>query len=182
MDKEIEGLDKNLLEYTRKGNRLIFTDGASKGNGKGRAGFGVYVEEYPNLNIVGEMEIGTTNNTAELTAVFNAYKIIRDNYKRFIGHKILIISDSEYTIKSITEWCINWEKNGWMNVKKQPVKNKDLIKSILELKKECEKLGLNIWIKHINSHRKEPDDKDSYEWRLWNGNDIVDKMINELIN
>jgi len=182
MDKEIEFVDKNIEDYTRRGNKLIFTDGASKGNGKGRAGFGVYIEGYPKLNIVGEMEIGTTNNTAELTAVYYAYKIIMKNYKKFIGHKIIIISDSEYTIKSITEWCINWERNKWMNAKKQPVKNKELIQSILELKKECEKLGLNIWIRHINSHRKEPEDKHSYEWRLWNGNDTVDRMINELIN
>jgi hypothetical protein len=31
MDKEIEFVDKNIEDYTRRGNKLIFTDGASKG-------------------------------------------------------------------------------------------------------------------------------------------------------
>ena len=105
-----------------------------------------------------------------------------NNYKLFNGVKTTIICDSEYAIKSITEWYKKWEKNNWKNSKKEEVKNKNLIQRILKLKDNCEKKGLNIWIQHINSHQKEPENKETLEWRLWNGNNRVDKMINELIN
>ena len=68
-----------------------------------------------------------------------------------------------------------------MLFRSEEVKNKILIKNILKLKDNCEKKGLNIWIQHINSHQKEPIDKESLEWKLWFGNNKVDKMINDII-
>lgn len=182
MDNILEIKDENIKGYINKGNKYIFTDGASKDNGKGRTSWGVIVEDNEKLDRLGELKKGSTNNQAELTALYNAYEIVYNNYKLFNGVKTTIICDSEYAIKSITEWYKKWEKNNWKNSKKEEVKNKNLIQRILKLKDNCEKKGLNIWIQHINSHQKEPENKESLEWRLWNGNNRVDKMINELIN
>ena len=42
-------------------------------------------------------------------------------------------TDSQYVKKGITEWIHTWEKNGWKNSAKQPVKNQDLWKNLKAL-------------------------------------------------
>ena len=42
------------------------------------------------------------------------------------GSKVQIFTDSKYVKSGITEWILNWKKNGWITANKQPVKNKDL--------------------------------------------------------
>lgn len=83
-----------------------------------------------------------TNQAAELYAVLMALRQI----KRFRDKELLsspphttmtfrILSDSQYTIKSLTLWYKNWEKNGYKNSRGDPVCNQELIKTILaELK------------------------------------------------
>ena len=38
----------------------------------------------------------------------------------------MIYTDSTYVKNGITEWVVNWKKNGWKNSNKKPVKNKEL--------------------------------------------------------
>ena len=50
--------------------------------------------------------------------------------------KVVIFTDSTYVKNGITDWIKKWEKNGWKNSNKKPVKNKDLwIKLIIYVKK-----------------------------------------------
>jgi ribonuclease HI len=65
----------------------------------------------------------STNNIAELTAVKRCLRKLR-NYER-----ILIWTDSQYTINSLTVWIGDWNKNNWQT-KHVPVENKELIQEI----------------------------------------------------
>jgi hypothetical protein len=82
-----------------------------------------------------------------------------------------------YSIKCIDTWSRNWVKNNWKNAKGEPVKNKEIIMDILNYKKDIEKENIEINFKHIFSHTKCPEEKDSLQYFLWKGNDIVDKNI-----
>lgn len=75
-----------------------------------------------------------TNNVGELLAIKRALEIVR-NEPKFVE----IYTDSDYSIKCLTEWGDKWEKNGWCKTsggKKEPVKNLELIKPAREILKE----------------------------------------------
>ena len=40
--------------------------------------------------------------------------------------ELILVTDSEYVRKGITEWIFNWKRNGWRTSTKKPVKNADL--------------------------------------------------------
>jgi ribonuclease HI len=40
--------------------------------------------------------------------------------------QITLYSDSQYLVKGITSWVVNWEKTGWKTVQGSPVQNQDL--------------------------------------------------------
>jgi len=83
-----------------------------------------------------------TNNRAELIAIKKAIQdVICDN--------LTIFSDSMYSIQAVTTWYKKWKNNGWKTESKTNVKNQDLIKSIIKLKK-----GKAIEFKHIKAHNK----------------------------
>ena len=109
---------------------VIYTDGACSGN-PGPGGWGAVIlnEEENDINISGK-EQSTTNNRMELVAPIMALKKIKKN------SKIIIYTDSIYLKNGITTWIKNWEKNGWKNANKKPVKNKDLWLTLNELSKE----------------------------------------------
>ncbi|KRO77018.1 MAG: ribonuclease H, partial [Methylophilales bacterium BACL14 MAG-120910-bin43] len=65
-------------------------------------------------------EKNTTNNRMELMAVIMALESIEKE------QKITIFTDSTYVQKGISEWIVNWKRNGWKSSNKQPVKNQDL--------------------------------------------------------
>ena len=98
----------------------IYTDGACSGN-PGPGGWGAVIIDNDNnqKNISGN-EKKTTNNRMELLAAIMALKKIK------INSDVVIYTDSIYVKNGITEWITKWEKNGWKNSSKKPVKNKDL--------------------------------------------------------
>jgi|TARA_B100001093_G_scaffold504610_1_gene560697 ribonuclease HI len=99
---------------------VIYTDGACLGNpGPGGWGAVIFDKNKNQKNISGK-EKNTTNNRMELKAPIMALKKIKSN------SEIIIYTDSTYVKNGITEWIKKWEKNGWKNASKKPVKNKDL--------------------------------------------------------
>ena len=97
----------------------IYTDGACKGN-PGEGGWGALITDgLENKEIYGG-EKNTTNNRMELMAVIMALESIEKE------QKITIFTDSTYVQKGISEWIVNWKRNGWKSSNKQPVKNQDL--------------------------------------------------------
>ena len=68
----------------------------------------------------------------ELTAAIEGLKAIDSSNQR----RVHLVSDSEYVIKGLTEWIVNWIANNWRRGKKAgapPVKNADLWKALYEL-------------------------------------------------
>ncbi|GIZ46562.1 hypothetical protein CKM354_000968500 [Cercospora kikuchii] len=111
----------------------IYTDGSSLSNGKATAwgGVGVYFGPQDRRNI-SEPLSGTkqTNQRAELTAIIRALEVAPKD------RKIVIVSDSKYSIDCVTDWFRNWQRNGWVNSSRKPVENKDLIQKILDMLEE----------------------------------------------
>ena len=157
----------------------IFTDGScvKKGN-QCKASYGYYMtidsQEYEDYRL---LEGEKTNNKAEISGIILALEIL-NNFVQLNDH-VAIYSDSEYTIKSLTEWIINWKKNGWKTANKKPVKNVELIKQMDELYESVKSKCHNIVIKHIMAHQKEPS-KETLEWELWYGNNRVDTELRKL--
>lgn len=188
-----EDLDKDNVVYEEKNDIIyVFTDGNCKKNGKkdAKAGYCVFFTEnedsiYYTLNKSGIITEEPTNQKAELTAMYKLFCIIDENGKLFKNKTINICSDSQYTIKCITEWYKNWEKNGYKTSKNEDVKNSNIIKKIVKLKNtiiESNKENIKINFKHVFSHTVEPKTKDTLEHYIWKGNKICDELINELIS
>jgi|TARA_B110000977_G_scaffold52915_1_gene71888 ribonuclease HI len=97
----------------------VYTDGACKGN-PGDGGWGaLIINGSENKELYGG-EKNTTNNRMELMAVIMAIESID------MIQEVTIFTDSTYVQKGISEWIINWKRNGWKSSNKQPVKNQDL--------------------------------------------------------
>lgn len=108
---------------------LYYTDGACKGNGKensyGAWGFILFDEENNELARDCQSEIQTTNQRQELKAIIKACEHALQYDDGFTD--IYIYSDSAYAMNCYSQhWYVNWQTNGWINSKKEPVVNDDL--------------------------------------------------------
>lgn len=115
----------------------IYTDGstriANKKNIDNIGGFGyiVFNEEKQQIIDYHQEEVrNTTNNIMELTALHSV--ILKYGVSPFTQAPI-VYTDSEYALKSLTEWYISWENNGYKNSKGAPVENQELIKKTIAL-------------------------------------------------
>lgn len=169
----------------------IFTDGACRNNGKKNAkgGYGVYFTDdmecpFYKLNCVKALGEEPTNQKAELLGINKAFRLINDNIELFNKEtkKVVVVSDSMYSIKCINEWSKNWVKNNWKTSKGEAVKNDIIIKDTLEKYELLKSRNLYIELKHTFSHTVRPNNKDTLEYILWYGNDKIDKMINSLLD
>ncbi len=152
----------------------IFTDGSSNPKKNDCAGVGVFIPEDETLNVSCKFPLeNPTNQRAELFALFKAYNIINQLEREGVCNNFIIYSDSMYSIKCITEWYLTWQMNGWKNSKKEDVKNKDIIQSILE---EKAKALSEIKLIHVNSHTKRPPQDKQPEFFIWSGNDRADNL------
>ena len=160
----------------------IFTDGSTFNNGKKNAsgGIGLFIPylEYE-LSMPFLLEV-PTNQKTELYAIQKGLEVyltycMRKSNLSDEEKEVLLYTDSEYSIKSLTQWISGWKKSGWVSSKKEPVKNLEFIKPIDYILGLYGKKGINVKFVHINSHQKEPR-KDSAEYEIWKGNDKVDRL------
>ena len=105
--------------------RLIvqaYIDGACSGN-PGPGGYGVVILDQHGVthSLSGFGGAVTTNNNMELSAAIALLDFFGSEKCSFTVH-----ADSQYVIKGITEWIINWKRNNWRNAQKKPVENQDL--------------------------------------------------------
>ena len=125
----------------------IFTDGGCEPN-PGKAGSGVAV--YHN-DTLAELWYGLynpkgTNNTAELNALHQALIMARDHLSK--GKSVAIFCDSKYSIQSVTQWAVGWEKKGWTK-KSGEIKNLALIKEMFALHQSIKD---DVQVLHVNGH------------------------------
>jgi len=101
---------------------VIYTDGACSGN-PGPGGWAALLKS-PSTGKTKEItgsEAETTNNRMEMLAIVEGLRHVQKK-----GSRILVVTDSNYVVKGITEWMKGWIRNGWKTANKKPVKNKDL--------------------------------------------------------
>ena len=133
----------------------LFTDGACRGN-PGPGGWGVLVqtEEGEVGHCGGERE--TTNNRMELRAAIEGLRLLEGD------SKAILVTDSQYVRKGITEWIANWKRNGWKTSNKKPVKNVDLWQRI-----DAAQATHNVTWKWIKGHAGHP------------GNEEADRLVTQ---
>ncbi len=108
-------------------NVILYTDGACSGN-PGMGGWGCILIYGSHKLCLSGGERQTTNQRMELTAAIKGLQALNQPCR------VAIYSDSAYLIRAFTEgWLKNWQQNGWLNSKRQPVENKDLWFELLKL-------------------------------------------------
>jgi ribonuclease HI len=106
---------------------LIYTDGACSMPSM-NGGWGVVLKFNNHEKEISGSSPNTTNNQMELQACIEGLLAITNHEL-----PIEIHTDSQYVKNGITQWILNWKKNGWKTANKQPVKNIDLWKKLDEL-------------------------------------------------
>ncbi len=97
----------------------IYTDGACRGN-PGPGGWGVILKTQSATKELYGGDLDTTNNKMELLAAIKGLQSLTQPCK------VHLYTDSNYVKQGITEWIINWKRNGFKNAKKKPVLNANL--------------------------------------------------------
>jgi ribonuclease HI len=163
LNKKIYSIIQNKKRSERE---YVFTDGCAIDNGKNtsRGGYGIYFGENDSRNKSVKVNSNVTNNQMELVAIYECLKLL-DN------KKYIIVSDSQYSINCVTKWYKKWINNNWKTSGGKDVKNKKIIIEILKLLKQKD-----VMFYHVNSHQPEPEDKNSFLYKLWYGNHIADKF------
>ncbi|XP_056620367.1 ribonuclease H1 isoform X2 [Triplophysa dalaica] len=124
---------------------VVYTDGCCSANGKigARAGIGVYWGRDHSLNVAERLPGRQTNQRAELQAACKALEqAIEMNFT-----KVVLYTDSMFTINGITSWVKNWKMNGWKLKSGGIVINKE---DFEKLDKLNAKLDV-VWM-HIRGH------------------------------
>lgn len=124
----------------------MYTDGACTNNGRGnpQAGIGVYWGRGSQYNISERLMGRQTNNRAEIHAVCKALK--QAQYEMH-ENKVTVNTDSEFLIRSVTEWMPKWKENGWKLSTGGNVKNRADFEKLDELS-----AGMNVTYNYVPGH------------------------------
>ncbi|KAM4804857.1 ribonuclease H1 isoform X3 [Urocitellus parryii] len=124
---------------------VVYTDGCCSSNGRrrARAGIGVYWGPGHPLNIGIRLPGRQTNQRAEIHA---ACKAIEQAKAQNIS-KLVLYTDSMFTINGITNWVQGWKKNGWKTCTGKEVINKEDFMQLEELTH-----GMDIQWMHVPGH------------------------------
>lgn len=109
----------------------IYTDGAARGNPDGPGGYGAIIQFRDSRGTLHEREysegfVKTTNNRMELLGVITALEALTKPCE------VDLYTDSQYVVRAFNDhWIDGWQRRGWVNSKKEPVKNRDLWERLL---------------------------------------------------
>ena len=136
---------------------VAYTDGGCRGNpGPGAWAFLlINPVTHKALERTGGEPL-TTNNRMEMLAAIEALAAIKKP-----GMRVLLYSDSQLLIKSVTEWIPGWKARGWRK-KDGELKNVDLLKRL----DEVNRLHQVTW-QWVRGHNGNP------------GNERVDQLTND---
>ncbi|MDP5102952.1 MAG: ribonuclease HI, partial [Erythrobacter sp.] len=89
-------------------------------------------------------EPDTTNNRMEMMAAIKALNALIEPCK------VDLYSDSKYVLDGMSKWIHGWQRNGWVNASKKPVRNADLWHDLIEAARPHE---VNWhWVRGHNGH------------------------------
>ncbi|HEV8437411.1 MAG TPA: ribonuclease HI [Methylomirabilota bacterium] len=105
----------------------MYTDGACSGN-PGPGGWAAIVTDGAQEHELSGGESPTTNQRMELMGAIEGLRSL-DGRRR-----VAIYSDSAYLVNCFRDrWYERWRQNGWRNVQKKPVGNRDLWEALIAL-------------------------------------------------
>lgn len=125
----------------------IYCDGACSGN-PGPGGYGAIVKIAGAVKEISGCEPGTTNNRMEMRAVIEALRLVQR------PSRIIVVTDSNYLVKGMTEWIAGWLRRNWVNSQKRPVLNRDLWEVLLKLGRPHD-----IEWRWVRGHRGHPENE-----------------------
>ena len=149
------------LRYIRKtypNEMLIYIGGACSKDGTpdARAGYGI--KYGPEHKLFNRLEgIGPeTSNRAELRAATVALGL-----RVWAGEgfdQVILACDSEYLVKSVSEYARDWKSNVWHKTDQMPVQNWDLWKKLLAALEEQDDQGVLVqfWLIKREDNEAEP--------------------------
>lgn len=125
----------------------IYTDGGCEPNpGKAGSGLALYKDGVLAELYYGLFNPNGTNNTAELNALYQAL-LLAEHYLSQ-GKSVHIHSDSQYSIKCISEWAYGWKSKGWVK-KTGEIKNLEIIQQAHTL---FDSLKDRLKLSHVSAH------------------------------
>jgi ribonuclease HI len=132
-----------VYEQNLPGMHHIYTDGsAMNSNPELTAGIGVWFGPDHPWNYSGPLEYDhNTNQRAELAAIGKALQLIKAHIPATA--KVVIHTDSMYSINCLTVWIKQWLRNNWKN---DTVKNRDLIDIVYKSLRASPNVSLE-WVK-----------------------------------
>lgn len=87
-----------------------------------------------------------TNNQGELTAVIDLLEQSRE------VEDLLVLLDSQYVLKSATEWIPGWKKRGWRKGDGKPVQNAELMQRLDAALESRRAAGLRTEFEWVRGH------------------------------
>jgi ribonuclease HI len=140
----------------------IYCDGACSPN-PGKSGTGVAVYHQGEISSLwyGAFDAHGTNNTAELIGMLQAFHLAKAYIKSNPDKTIQVLSDSKYSIDSITKWATGWKNKGWKKANGEAIKNPELVKACYTIYQEIKK---HLTITHVKGHAN------------IEGNELADRM------
>uniref|UniRef100_A0A8C3PBP1 Ribonuclease H1 n=2 Tax=Chrysemys picta bellii TaxID=8478 RepID=A0A8C3PBP1_CHRPI len=139
---------------------VVYTDGCCSSNGrrKARAGVGVYWGPDHPLNTSDRLSGRQTNQRAEIHAACRAIEQAKSQNIK----KLVLYTDSKFTINGITSWVDNWKNNGWRTSTGKDVINKEDFERLDKLSE-----GMEIQWMHVPGHAG------------FTGNEAADRLARE---
>ena len=137
---------------------MLFSDG---GGQKGSAAAGACILENSATGARHHVVVflgGATNNEAEIFGGLAGFALLRalsqENTSNGARCEIRWVCDSEYVLKSATQYIFGWQRNGWKTADKKPVKNQGLWRAFLALSR-----GVKIAANHVRGHTGHPENE-----------------------
>lgn len=145
----------------------VFTDGSCMKRKKILGGYGIYFPngELPNISRPFKRP-PLTNQRAELFSIYVTLILVNKNLKY---DQLIIYTDSDYSIKSLTKWMYDWNDTSWKTSTNKPVKNQDILKPLFSI---LQKIKEKVKFVHVRSHTNKKD-------RLSLGNAMADKLATD---
>lgn len=130
---------------------IVYTDGACSSNGRfgAVAGIGVWWGSGDERNLSERCPGSQTNNRAEIYAII---RFLEEAPTRGSKGRLVIRTDSKYTINCVMNWARNWEAKGWKTASGEKVKNAGMIQYLLALLSLRRSQGDIILFEHVRGH------------------------------
>lgn len=121
---------------------VVYTDGCCSANGRkgARAGIGVYWGCNHPLNVAERLQGRQTNQRAEIQAACRALQQARQENIQ----KLVLYTDSMFTINGVTKWIKNWKLNNWQLKSGGPVVNRDDFDLLDQLNQQLDVVWMHI--------------------------------------